>query len=261
MAGVDTMAAVLGAQSLDQLQDQIAFGTAVTRARESVMNRVTRLQRRLTDQGATLDALIAAAREVRTRRDQAVAEQQAAFVQEQNALHELDGARAAVVALIERLRARLAPQDISDVASAFQGGNNITYGDWANAFLRVMGAPRCRENLVVTIAWQVQEGTQASWNPLATTHRMTGSTDFNNARVQNYRSLEQGLRATQETIEGGWDNYGYGGIIRSMKGCAAPLDTAAAIAASRWCAGCANGGYVVAIVPAVEASFQTYAEL
>jgi hypothetical protein len=46
-----------------------------------------------------------------------------------------------------------------------------------------------------------------------------------------------------------------------MKDCADPLDTAATIAASRWCARCAGGQYVIGIVPAVEASFETYFEL
>src|SRR6185295_1176539 len=54
--GMDTVAAVLGAQSLDQLQDQMAFSDAVTRQRESAMTRVAALQRRLTQQGSTLDA-------------------------------------------------------------------------------------------------------------------------------------------------------------------------------------------------------------
>jgi hypothetical protein len=259
--GMDTFAAVLGAQSLDQMQDQIAFGDAVTREREAALRLVTSLQRRLNERGTALDGLIAAAQELRSRRDEALAEQQAAVVREQQALQTLDGTRAEIVALIERLRDRLAPQDISEVATAFQGEHHISYGDWANAFLRVVGAPRCHENLVVTVAWQVQEGTQAAWNPLATTHRMTGSTDFNDVGVQNYRSLEQGLRATQETIENGWDQYGYGAIIRSMHDCADALDTAGAIAASTWCAGCADGQYVVGLVPAVEASFDTYAEL
>ena len=89
-----------------------------------------------------------------------------------------------------------------------------------------MGAPRCHANLVVTIAWQAQEGTQAAWNPLATTHRMDGSTDFNSVGVQNYRTLAQGLEATKETIENGWQTYGYGAVIRSMRDCADPLDTA-----------------------------------
>jgi hypothetical protein len=259
--GMDTFAAVLGAQSLDQMQDQMAFGDAVTRERESAVRRVTQLQLRLNERGATLDALIAAAREIRNRRDQALAEQQAALFEEQQALAALNDTRTEIVALIERLRERLAPQDISDVATAFQGEHHISYGDWAGAFLRVMGAPRCHENLVVTVAWQVQEGTQAAWNPLATTHRMPGSTDFNTVGVQNFLSLQQGLRATQETITNGWEQYGYGAIIRAMHDCSNALDTAAAIAASSWCSGCANGQYVVGLVPAIEASFDTYAEL
>jgi hypothetical protein len=259
--GADTLSAVLGSSSLEQMQDQVAFGDAVTRQRDAAMQEVTAIQDRLTTRGATLDALVAAAQEVRSRRDEALAEQQAALVQEQEALDALAAARADVVALIDRLQARLAPQDVHDVASAFQGDHNISYGDWTTAFLRVMGAPTCHANLVVTIAWQAQEGTQADWNPLATTHRLDGSTDFNSVGVQNYGSLAQGLQATQETIDHGWDVYGYGAVIRSMKDCANPLDTAATIAASRWCAGCAGGQYVVGIVPLVEASFETYSEL
>jgi hypothetical protein len=259
--GVDTLAAMLGAQSLDQLQDQIAFGEAVTRERESALREVEGLQRRLDRRGATLDALIEAARVVRTQRDRALEEQRAALVREQQALDALATTRTEVVALIDKLRKRLAPQDIAEVADAFQGEHHISYGDWAEAFLRVMGAPRCHSNMVVTVAWQVQEGTQAAWNPLATTHRMDGSTDFNGAGVQNYGTLEQGLQATQETIENGWQTYGYGAIIRSMHDCADALDTAQAIAASQWCEGCANGQYVVGLVPAVEASYDTFAEL
>jgi hypothetical protein len=125
----------------------------------------------------------------------------------------------------------------------------------------VMGAPTCHANLVVTIAWEAQEGTRAAWNPLATTHRMDGSTDFNSVGVQNYPSLEQGLQATKETIDNGWQVYGYGAIVRSMQDCADPIGTAQRIAASRWCYGCAGGLYVIGIVPAVQASFETYAEL
>src|SRR3954452_10425818 len=96
---------------------------------------------------------------------------------------------------------KVAAGAVQAVARAFQGGHNISYGVWAEACLQVMGAPRCHANLVVTISWQAQEGTQAAWNPLATTHRMDGSTDFNSVGVQNYRTLAQGLQATKETIE------------------------------------------------------------
>lgn len=259
--GADTFAAVLDASSFEDLQDQLAFGEAAANVRAKSIEEVTVLSRQLTSRGSTLDALIAAAQDVRARRDVAVQEQQAALVREQQAMNALSAARTEVVALIDRLRAKLAPKDVQDVARAFQGDNNISYGKWAEAFLQVMGAARCHANLVVAIAWQAQEGTQAAWNPLATTHRMDGSTDFNSVGVQNYRTLGQGLEATKETIENGWQTYGYGAVIRSMRDCADPLDTARAIAASSWCSGCAGGQYVIGIVPAVEASFETYYDL
>jgi len=259
--GADTLAALLGAQSIEQLQDRLAYGEAVARDREAAVAQVAALNDRLTAQVATQNALVAAAEDVRARRDASLKEQQVALAQEQEALAGLAAARDSVVALIDRLRARLAPADVAAVAQAFQGQDSVSYGEWAHAFLRVMGAPTCHENLVVTIAWQAQEGTQAAWNPLATTHRMDGSTDFNSVGVQNFLSLEQGLQASRETIENGWDVYRYGAIIRSMRDCADPLATARAIADSSWCYGCTGGQYVIGIVPAVEASFETYADL
>ncbi len=259
--GAETFAAVLDANSFEDLQDQLAFGEAAANTRAKAIQQVTALDQQLSARGSTLDDLIGAAQDVRARRDAALADQQAALVREQQAMDALNQARAQIVALIDRLRAKLAPKDVQAVAQAFQGDHNISYGSWAEAFLQVMGAPRCHANLVVAIAWQAQEGTQAAWNPLATTHRMDGSTDFNSVGVQNYRTLAQGLEATKETIENGWQSYGYGGVIRSMRDCADPLDTARAIAASAWCSGCAGGQYVIGIVPAVEASFETYYDL
>jgi len=259
--GADTLAALLGAESIEQLQDRLAYGEAVARDREAAIEQVATIDARLGTEVATQDALVAAAEDVRARHEAALQEEQVALAQEQEALAGLAAARDSVVALLDRLRARLAPEDIAAVAHAFQGQDNVSYGEWAHAFLRVMGAPTCHENLVVTIAWQAQEGTQAAWNPLATTHRMDGSTDFNSVGVQNFLSLEQGLAASRETIENGWDVYRYGAIIRSMRGCADPLDTARAIADSSWCYGCTGGLYVIGIVPAVEASFATYADL
>lgn len=259
--GADTFAAVLDANSFQDLQDQLAFGEAAANVRAKAIQDVTALDQQLTTRGSTLDDLITAAQDVRARRDAALQEQQAALVREQQAMAALDQARTEIVALIDRLRAKLAPKDVQAVARAFQGDQNISYGSWAEAFLQVMGAPRCHANLVVTIAWQAQEGTQAAWNPLATTHRLDGSTDFNSVGVQNYRTVAQGLEATKETIENGWRDYGYGAVVRSMRDCADPVATARAIAASAWCSGCAGGQYVIGIVPAVEASFETYFDL
>src|SRR3954451_23348885 len=259
--GADTFAAVLDASSFEDLQDQLAFGEAAANVRAKAVAEVTSLDRQLATRGATLDDLMGAAQDVRARRDAALQEQQAALVREQQAMAALDQARTEIVALIDRLRAKLAPKDVQAVARAFQGDQNISYGSWAEAFLQVMGAPRCHANLVVAVAWQAQEGPHAACYLLATTHRMNGSPAFNSVGVQNYRTLAQGLEATKETIENGWQSYGYGGVIRSMRDCADPLVTAQAIAASSWCSGSAGGQYVVGIVPAVEASYDTYYDL
>jgi len=259
--GTDTLAALLGAQTVDQLQDRLTYGEAVARAQQHAIDQVAALADRLRTQADAQDALIAAAQDEEARREAALRDQELAWQQEQSALAELDQARQNVVAMIDTLRARLAPEDVDAVADAFQGDAHISYGEWARAFLQVMGAPTCHPNLVVSVAWQAQEGTQAAWNPLATTHRMDGSTDFNSAGVQNFRSLAQGLQATKETIENGWDVYGYGAIVRSMRGCAPAMTTAQAIADSSWCHGCAGGQYVLGIVPNVEESFDTYYDL
>jgi hypothetical protein len=259
--GVDTLSAVLGAESLEQLQDRVTYTEAVARAQQDAVDEVAALQGRLQTQADAQDALIAAAEDEEAKREAAMRDQELAWQEARAALDDLDAARHEVVGLIDRLRERLAPADVQDVAQAFQGSASISYGEWAKAFLRVMGAPTCRPNQVVTIAWQAQEGTQAAWNPLATTHPMDGSTDFNSVGVQNFVSLEQGLQATKETIDNGWDVYGYGAIVRSMRDCAPAMTTAAAIAASSWCSGCAGGQYVLGIVPQVEASFETYYNL
>jgi hypothetical protein len=259
--GTDTLAALLGAETVEQLQDRLAYGEAVAHAQQDAIDRVAALADRLQIQADAQDALIVAAQDEEAKREAALRDQELAWQQEQAALTDLGTARDDVVALLDRLRARLAPADVQAVADAFQGSQSISYGEWASAFLQVMGAPACRPNLVVTIAWQAQEGTQAAWNPLATTHRMDGSADFNSVGVQNYRTLAQGLQASKETIDNGWDVYGYGAIIRSMRDCAPPMTTAQTIANSRWCYGCAGGQYVLGIVPHVQASFETYYDL
>jgi hypothetical protein len=259
--GAETLGALLGAETVEQLQDRLAYGEAVARVQQDAIDRVAALAGRLRSQADAQDAVIAAAQDEEAKREAALQDRELAWQQEEAALADVAAARDGVVALLDRLRARLAPADVQAVADAFQGSQSISYGEWAKAFLQVMGAPTCRPNLVVTIAWQAQEGTQAAWNPLATTHRMEGSTDFNSVGVQNYRSLARGLQASKETIDNGWDVYGYGAIIRGMRDCVSAMDTAQAIADSRWCYGCAGGRYVLGIVPHVQASFETYFDL
>jgi predicted nucleic acid-binding Zn-ribbon protein len=260
-ADADVLGAFLDASSLLELQDQLAFGDAVATDRARSAAEVARAQAVLEARARALEGALAAQRATVESLREARDERVAALAAQQSALAELEGTRDGIVSLIDRLHDRLAAGDIGAVARAFQGADHVSYGDWANMLLRVVGAPGCRDNRVVVVAWQVQEFTQASWNPLATTHRMDGSTDFNPVGVQNYGSLEQGLQATKETIDHGWDVYGYGAIVRSLRACAPSLATAYAIAASSWCPGCLGGNYVVGVVPKVDADLETYSSL
>jgi hypothetical protein len=110
---------------------------------------------------------------------------------------------------------------------------------------------------VVVVAWETTEYTSASWNPLATTYFLPGSTRFNSAGVRNYLSLGQGLEATTATLR--LPGNGYESIVGGLASCADPMATGQAINASQWCRGCSGGGYVTAIIPAVEQYYDQYA--
>jgi hypothetical protein len=133
----------------------------------------------------------------------------------------------------------------------------ITYGEWAGALLGSLGVSNCQNNLVVVVAWETTEYTAASWNPLATTYPMPGSTRFNSAGVRNYGSLGQGLEATTSTLR--LPGNGYESILAGLAACADPMATGQAINASLWCRGCSGGAYVTAIIPAVQQYYDQYA--
>lgn len=132
-------------------------------------------------------------------------------------------------------------------------------GEWARAFLAEIGAPGCEENMVLMVAWQAQESTDAAFNPLATTHAMPGATSFNSVGVKNYRSVAQGLDASRETLEDGADSYGYDAILSSLRACNDAEATAWFVNASAWCRGCTAGAYLTGLLPAVRADYATYA--
>jgi hypothetical protein len=261
MPGAQALDMVLGANSIGEIQDRLAYGEAVADVQTRIAGELLVAEARLRAHTHDVESMLAARRAILNELAAARQEKIDALAAEQAAWSHLDETRMRVVHLIAGLRQELKGQSVASVASAFQGADHVSYGSWADLLLRVLGAPTCHDNQVLVVAWQVQEFTQASWNPLATTHRMVGSTDFNSVGVQNYASLEQGLQATEETIQHGWDVYGYGAIVDRLKACADPLATARAIAASSWCPGCLNGMYVVGVVPRVQADFATYAAL
>ena len=177
----------------------------------------------------------------------------------QRALTRLQADRKATENHIDALLAQIRVIDTGATAPA--GATHIAYGDWAGALLSSLGLPTCANNLAVVVAWQVAESTDAAWNPLASTHDIVGATRFNSAGVKNYPSLDSGLRATAQTLWGGYYRYGYGWILYDLYSCADATTTAQAINASSWCYGCANGTYVVGVVPKVVANYKAYAGL
>jgi hypothetical protein len=256
--------AVLSAGSFSEIGDRVTFaGASGTRLAESA-HAIATARADLEVRRAAIGATLAGQRLLVGQVTQARADAGAAVAVESAATTALEASRERALAVIRRLGASelgSSGLDLGGVASSLQGAESVTYGRWARLLLRVLDAPVCRSNLVAVVSWQVAESTQAAWNPLATTHRMDGSTDFNPVGVQNYRSLAQGLRATVETIDFGWDVYRYGPIVTSLRRCARPIETARAINASSWCPGCVDGRYVLNIVPRVDADLEAYLHL
>jgi hypothetical protein len=177
------------------------------------------------------------------------------FAQQQQQLVQMAQARAQISALLAQLAKKLRAEEIEAARRALEHG--VTFGKWATAFLGAIGSPIQRNNLVVLVAWETAEYTSARWNPLATTYYMRGSTCYNAGCVRNYLSLEQGLQATYGTLSR--SGLGYEPILADLNHNADPMDTARAINASSWCGGCANGQYVVDLIPSVENNYDAYA--
>ena len=258
------VSAMLGSSSLAELGDRLTYGEASTRGAAEVAARADLARRELERRQAAADVLVGAQAVLVGTVAAARDERADALEATRAALVRLDEDRAAAVALVDRLAAEvggLAAVDLSGLREALHGPDSLTYGRWADLFLRVAGAPTCRNNVIVVVAWQAAEGTQAAWNPLATTHRMSGSTSFNSVGVQNFVSLRQGLRGTWETIRNGWEVYRYGAIVDALRECARPMTTARAINASSWCPGCTGGMYVLNVVPHVQADLETYLQI
>ncbi|HEY1331273.1 MAG TPA: hypothetical protein VGH10_07355 [Actinomycetota bacterium] len=254
--------AILGASSLSDLNDRVEYVQAISQNDATLAHQAAGLAASLSQQQADLDGLLASRSQALTEIASQQEQLNTVLEQQQAAVDALNATRDRVVSLIASLQATLRAQALSQFGVTFQGsGGHATYGNWAGMFLQTMGAPTCHSNLVVVVAWQVSEGTQAAWNPLATTYDMPGATPFNSAGVKNYASLQQGLDATRLTIVNGAPAYHYGPIVSNLKACSDPAATAQAINASSWCRGCAGGHYVTGNVAAVEANYDTYAAL
>ena len=111
------------------------------------------------------------------------------------------------------------------------------YGrDWGRQFaapvVRGLGGKMTPEKLRFFEAWAQAEGTEARFNPFATTRRgYQGETSFNSVGVKNYVSPQQGIKATIDTLQ---LNY-YTELTNLLKDPNATAeDLAKAVAASPW---------------------------
>jgi hypothetical protein len=84
---------------------------------------------------------------------------------------------------------------------------------WRYRLLRSLGAKQNRENRRLLHAWRTAEGGTARYNPLNTTEKWAGATDYNSVGVKNYRTGADGLAATKATLVNGF----YTGIVRDLR--------------------------------------------
>ncbi|MEX2395290.1 MAG: hypothetical protein WD826_12515, partial [Actinomycetota bacterium] len=253
---VQLVGVLLGGNSFSEFSKRVTYAAGVARRDEELvldmrkkqaeLNAVRAAQVKLeSDQRRTVDRL-------ENRQDLLID----VFADQQAVLADLADARAEVQELVSQLESQLSPGELASIKRVAGKGMTISYGEWAAAFLERIGAPVIRSNLVAVVAWEASEGTQATWNPLATTMPMDGATIYNSHGVRNYNSMQQGLDASFETLDR--PNHGYEAILDSLERGAEAMDTGKAINASDWCRGCTNGQYVIGIIPAVEKYYDRY---
>lgn len=130
---------------------------------------------------------------------------------------------------------------------------NPSRDQWAISFLKWIDAPVTWRNRRAVVAWVSAEGTQARFNPLATTQPMPGSWDFNAVGVQNYITWEQGLDATLKTL--GYKNLGYEAILKRLRGNRRPFWTLRAVEKSAW----GTGGLALRVLKSLNRDYWSYA--
>ena len=250
---------LLGASSMGDLNDRLEYMSSISLESSTLANEAQSAASQLGNRKQSLDHLLARQADLLRGLNSSRTSLSVTLDAEQKAVADLNTTREQIVTIIGNLSAKLQQSALNGAGGILQGGHNAAYGAWAASFLNKIGAPTCFNNLVVMVAWQVQEGTQANWNPLATTYPMQGATNFHSVDVKNYVSLEQGLEATQLTL--GVNSYGYPVIMADLHRCPDSMVTARAVNASSWCRGCTGGRYLTGLIPTVEAHYDTYSKL
>jgi peptidoglycan hydrolase CwlO-like protein len=251
---------VLGSTSYSDFTDRIVYANSLSRADAALTADVQRTAAELDRKQLALSTMGArqrsALQELQSER-KLVAQK---LDDQQAALASLANARAQASALVERLHKVLQQEELLAAIAAVNGGLPIPFGQWAPLFLPKLGAPTCRNNLVLVVAWEATEYTMARFNPLATSYPMPGATTFNSSGVKNYTTLDQGITATVLTLESTNPAFNYAPIVRDLRACADPLVTADAINHSAYCT-CTGSYPLTYLVPFVESNYDFYAKI
>lgn len=109
---------------------------------------------------------------------------------------------------------------------------SMTRDSYARILLTGLGYPVKTHNLHALITLMQSEGGDALFNPLNTTKKMPGSTDFNSVHVQNYTSIDQGFEAVISTLRE--KHHRYGPIRRRLRTNWFAASTIRAWGASEW---------------------------
>lgn len=106
--------------------------------------------------------------------------------------------------------------------------------DFYKNVLKCLGAEPTKSNMLFMYAWRQAEGGNAKNNPFNTTQKMEGATNYNKIGVKNYRTSEDGVRATCKTLINGRDKYGYNKIIDGLKNDVGLSKLSDAVVSSKW---------------------------
>jgi hypothetical protein len=80
--------------------------------------------------------------------------------------------------------------------------NKITSDDeFYKRVLECIGAKPTKGNMAFMYAWRQAEGSSAKFNPFNTTKILPDSTIYNHDKVKNYKSVEDGIIATCDTLK------------------------------------------------------------
>lgn len=73
--------------------------------------------------------------------------------------------------------------------------------DFYKKVLDCLGAKPTKGNMSFMYAWRQAEGATANFNPFNTTKNMPGATIYNSHKVKNYKTMEDGVKATCDTLK------------------------------------------------------------